>query len=146
MSVPRISYRFIADDLRRKIKDGTYTRMLPSTGKIGLQYGVARFTAERAVETLKGEGLVETAHGFGVFVAGTIDHRPLTERIVEMMRENQMCIGAPFPSEAALAEEFGVGRNKMRTALAHLEGQGLIGRPQGARGRIVLALPDKEDT
>lgn len=144
MAAPRDTYLIIADDLRKKIKDGTYTHKLPVTAKIGLEYGVVRSVAMRAVNLLREEGLLHVVHGGGIYVAGSIDTRPLKERITDLLRDGELSIGSLFPSEAELCERFGVSRTGLRPALARLEGQGLIGT-RGGRGRVVLALPDKED-
>ena len=66
-------YRQIADDLRRKIQDGTIPpgRRIPSMVEMEQEYEVARDTLRKATQVLKDEGLVETVNGMGIFV---IDH------------------------------------------------------------------------
>lgn len=63
-------YRQIADDLRRKIEDGTIPpgRRIPSMVEMEQEYGVARDTLRKATQVLKGEGLVETVTGMGIYV------------------------------------------------------------------------------
>jgi DNA-binding GntR family transcriptional regulator len=63
-------YRQIADDLRRKIEDGTIPpgRRIPSIVEMEQEYGVARDTLRKATKLLKEEGLVETVTGMGLFV------------------------------------------------------------------------------
>lgn len=145
MPARRGIYRTIAQDLRQKIQDGTYTYKLPSMGAIAQQYVVDRSVAVRAVKMLQAEHTVDIVWGSGVYVAGRSDPRPLTERIIEMMREEKMTVGSPFPTEHELADELGTSRTRLRPALAKLEGRGLIGT-RGSRRRIVLALPDKEES
>ncbi|MEU5580910.1 GntR family transcriptional regulator [Streptomyces huasconensis] len=66
-------YRQIADDLRRKIKDGAIPegRRIPSMVEMEQEYGVARDTLRKATQVLKDEGLVETVNGMGIFVVRT---------------------------------------------------------------------------
>jgi GntR family transcriptional regulator len=63
-------YRQIADDIRRKIEDGTIPpgRRIPSIVEMEQEYGVARDTLRKATRLLKEEGLVETVTGMGLFV------------------------------------------------------------------------------
>ena len=63
-------YRQIADDLRRKIEDGTIPpgRRIPSTVEMEQEYEVARDTLRKATKVLKDEGLVESVQGMGLYV------------------------------------------------------------------------------
>ncbi|MFK4801595.1 GntR family transcriptional regulator [Streptomyces sp. MPA0124] len=63
-------YRQIANDLRRKIEDGTIPpgRRIPSIVEMEQEYEVARDTLRKATQVLKDEGLVETVKGMGIFV------------------------------------------------------------------------------
>ncbi|WP_206326007.1 MULTISPECIES: GntR family transcriptional regulator [unclassified Streptomyces] len=63
-------YRQIADDIRRKIEDGTIPpgRRIPSIVEMEQEYDVARDTLRKATKLLKEEGLVETVTGMGLFV------------------------------------------------------------------------------
>ena len=63
-------YRQIADDLRRKIENGTILpgRRIPSIVEMEQEYQVARDTLRKATQVLKDEGLVETVVGMGIFV------------------------------------------------------------------------------
>jgi len=63
-------YRQIADDLRRKIEDGTIPpgRRIPSMVEMEQAYNVARDTLRKATQALKDEGLVETITGMGIYV------------------------------------------------------------------------------
>lgn len=142
--------RDIADELRHKIEDGTYTKRLPSRSELMAAYGVTTGTAMRATELLKEAGLVDIVHGAGVFVTGTYNDDPLADRIIELFRARKMRTGARVPTEKQLCQRLGVSRPKLRTALALLEGQGVIARQRigqsRVRTRILAALPpDKED-
>jgi GntR family transcriptional regulator len=68
-------YRQIADDIRRKIQDGTIPpgRRIPSIVEMEQEYGVARDTLRKATKVLKDEGLVETVTGMGIFVVDRAD-------------------------------------------------------------------------
>jgi DNA-binding FadR family transcriptional regulator len=60
--------------------------------------------------------------------------------MADLITEQGLSVGDPFPSEARLCEHFGVARTAVRGALAILEGQGLLETFQGKR-RLVRALP-----
>lgn len=63
--------RQIADDLARRIAAGEYRRgqRLPTYEQLAEEYGSARGTVARAIETLKAEGIVVGVQGSGTFVA-----------------------------------------------------------------------------
>jgi GntR family transcriptional regulator len=63
-------YRQIADILRRRITEGQYppdTR-IPTESELVEEFEVARSTARRAVEVLRGEGLIYTVPNRGSYV------------------------------------------------------------------------------
>lgn len=64
-------YVQIADDLRRKIASGEYApgQRLPSADDLTEVYEVAAGTALKALRLLRKEGLTETSHGRGTYVA-----------------------------------------------------------------------------
>jgi len=70
-------YRQLADLLRRQILSGEIGQRQPlPSGKALVQtYGVARGTADKAVQVLREEGLVRTVPGRGVYVIPA-DQRP----------------------------------------------------------------------
>ena len=51
-------YVQLAELLRAQIEDGTITRRLPSVKTLSQEHGVSHITAERALTTLKDEGLI----------------------------------------------------------------------------------------
>ena len=67
----RIRYHEIADDLRRTIESGDLEpgKVLPSEASLGTSHGASRVTIRKALEVLRGEGLVESRQGFGWMVA-----------------------------------------------------------------------------
>jgi GntR family transcriptional regulator len=72
-------YQAIADELRRRIIDGKLGagRLLPSESAISSEFGASRVTVRRALELLRGDGLVDSRQGLGWFVAGEQVRQPL---------------------------------------------------------------------
>jgi DNA-binding GntR family transcriptional regulator len=132
----------ISEALRQQISEGAITERLPSKAELMETYGVGASTIERALQTLKANGVVESVQGAAVFVAGTGDRRPLVEKFRELLRTDGLSVGDVFPTETELSERFGASRTAVRSAIAQLEGQGLIAR--AAKRRRVLALPVDE--
>lgn len=68
-------YRYIADDLRSKIKNGQLAPndKLPTEGDLSEQYDASRNTVREAIRRLTDEGLLESRPGQGTFVARLID-------------------------------------------------------------------------
>ncbi|MCZ0996054.1 winged helix-turn-helix domain-containing protein [Streptomyces noursei] len=62
---PDPPYRRIADEIARRIADGTLAPgdRVPSTRRIAREWGVALATATKALTTLRLEGLVEARPG-----------------------------------------------------------------------------------
>ena len=69
-TVPRLTYREIADDLTARIRSGEYPPggPLPSYSKLAELYSVSVSTAQRAVALLHDRGLITGEPGVGVFV------------------------------------------------------------------------------
>ena len=57
--------------LRAQIEDGAITTRLPSVKTLSQEHGVSHITAERALTTLRDEGLITAVIGKGYYVAGT---------------------------------------------------------------------------
>jgi DNA-binding GntR family transcriptional regulator len=130
----------VSDSLRQEIKEGRITERLPSQAKLVGTHRVSRSTIERALGVLKDEGLIESVQGAGWYVAGSGDRRPLVERVTDLLRADSVKVGDRFPTEKELCELFGASRTAVRSAIAQMEGQGLIGKG-ATRGREVRALP-----
>jgi DNA-binding GntR family transcriptional regulator len=137
---PRGTYLQVSESLRQKIKKGEITEELPSQAKLMGIYGVSRSTIERALSALKNEGVIESVQGAAWYVAGTGDRRPLVERVTDLLRADGVKVGDRFPTEKELCDRFGASRTAVRSAIAQMEGQGLIGKG-ATRGREVRALP-----
>jgi len=71
--VRTIRYREIAADLRRRVEADEFAsgRLLPSEALLSAQYNASRVTVRKALEELRGAGLVDSRQGFGWFVPGT---------------------------------------------------------------------------
>jgi len=137
---PRGTYLQVSESLRQKIKTGEIAEELPSQAALMSDFGVSRSTIERALSALKTEGVIESVQGAGWYVSGTGDRRPLVERVTELLRADGVKIGDRFPTEKELCGLFGASRTAVRSAIAQMEGQGLIGKGT-TRGREVRALP-----
>lgn len=135
----------VAALLRQKIDTGEITEALPSQAALMSEHNVSRSTIERALGALKADGVIESVQGAGWFVAGTGDRRPLVERVTDLLRGEGVKVGDRFPTEKELCERFGASRTAVRSAIAQMEGQGLIGKGAG-RGREVLSLPAGRET
>jgi DNA-binding GntR family transcriptional regulator len=66
----RAMYQQIADDLREAILSGRLAdgARVPSEERLGQEHGVSRTTVRKAIEVLKGEGLVDVRAPRGTFV------------------------------------------------------------------------------
>jgi len=69
---PRPPYAQIADAMREAIQTGDLApgQRLPSGRKLADEYGVAPMTIQKALTTLRAEGLVRAYRGRGTFVHG----------------------------------------------------------------------------
>ena len=84
----RVIYREIASSLRGGIESGQYAagELLPSEAEFCATYGASRVTVRRALEVLRGEGLVTSRQGFGWLVAGKPFTQPL-DTLVSIERQ-----------------------------------------------------------
>ena len=71
-------YLQLADELRRKIVDGTYAvgSELPSTAQLTATYDVSTTVVRGAMRELRGEGLIVGQPGKEVYVTGVPSDRP----------------------------------------------------------------------
>ncbi|MFE7229163.1 GntR family transcriptional regulator [Streptomyces sp. NPDC057596] len=137
---PRGTYLVIAEALRSEIEEGEGIDILPSEAGMMRSHGVGRNTIRRALKVLEADGLVESAPGIGWRVVRGKDRRPLAERMSDLIAEDSLSVGDPYPSEAKLCERFGTSRTAVRRVLAQMEGNGLLATVHG-KGRTVRALP-----
>lgn len=137
---PRGTYLVIAEALRSAIEEGKEVDTLPSEADMMHSHGVGRNTIRRALKVLEADGLVESAPGIGWRVVRGEDRRSLSERMADVITEDSLSVGDPYPSEAKLCERFSASRTAVRRVLAQMEGNGLLATIHG-KGRTVRALP-----
>ncbi|MFI9118152.1 GntR family transcriptional regulator [Streptomyces bikiniensis] len=137
---PRGTYQIIAASLRQQIEGGEISGALPSEAALVRSFGVARNTIRRALKALEAERLVESVPGTGWRVARDGASPPLLDLLTELIADDALEVGDPYPSETQLCERFQVSRTALRSALAQLEGRGLLDTVHG-KGRTVRALP-----
>jgi GntR family transcriptional regulator len=68
MGEPLWPYERVLTDLRRRIQSGELAGQLPTRLALAAEYAVSHMTVQRAIDTLKDEGLVQSRPGLGVFV------------------------------------------------------------------------------
>ncbi|MQY15007.1 hypothetical protein SRB5_51840 [Streptomyces sp. RB5] len=138
---PRGTFRSIAEELRGELTGEGAIERVPPESELSARFGVARGTVRKALAVLRDEGLIEPVHGLGWRRTAGADRRPLVERIEAVIRAD-MKPGDVFLSEAKLCERLGASRVAVRSAVAQLEGRGLLEARPG-KPRLVRALPDK---
>ncbi|WP_412076732.1 GntR family transcriptional regulator [Streptomyces xanthophaeus] len=136
---PRGTYIVISEALRTRIAEGSYSDALPSEAEIGREFGVARTTVRRALRTLAEAGEIVALPGVGWQVAGARQLAPYEQIVADLQKRIRAGIlpaGARLPSEAELAETYGVARGTVRRAVRELEAAGYVRAQQGV-GRFV---------
>lgn len=68
----------------------------------------------------------------------TVRYTELANNIVRMITDGEIPVGAKLPSEVAMAEQYGVSRTTVRSALNIVESLGLISRKR-RKGTVVVA-------
>jgi DNA-binding GntR family transcriptional regulator len=104
------AYLRVADDLRRKILDGTLPphARLPSQARIRSEYGVSDTVALEARKVLMAEGFVEGRSGSGTYVR----ERPRRKRVI---RSGYRPSGPPSPFRQEQADEGAKGSWESRS-------------------------------
>ncbi|MGW7362993.1 GntR family transcriptional regulator [Streptomyces sp. NPDC054841] len=73
-------YRWVqvAEELRKRITDGTYQprQPMPSENQLMGEFGIARGTARKVIAHLRDEGVVYTVPRLGTFVAERLSQEP----------------------------------------------------------------------
>jgi DNA-binding transcriptional regulator YhcF (GntR family) len=95
-SADRAQYRQIADSLRKAILSGALPdgARVPSEERLRQEHGVSRTTVRKAIEVLKGEGLVEVRAPRGTFVR---NQQPM--ETVPLRRGDRVRTRMPSPDE-----------------------------------------------
>jgi DNA-binding GntR family transcriptional regulator len=85
-------YERIAGGLRARIRNGEYApgSRLPSKNELKAIYGVSDGPVNEAVRVLRGEGLVETRQGSGIFVCDPLPEKALSEYEIVMGRFDEL--------------------------------------------------------
>ncbi|MGA5063155.1 GntR family transcriptional regulator [Streptomyces exfoliatus] len=137
---PRGTYLLIAEKLRQEIETGhPEGSALPSEAALMRHYNVSRNTIRRALKTLESKKLITSVPGTGWRVS-KVPVRLLVDRMTDLLAEDSLEVGDPYPSESKLCERFSASRTAVRRALAQMEGNGLLDTVHG-KGRTVRALP-----
>ncbi|WP_240805817.1 GntR family transcriptional regulator [Streptomyces sp. BPSDS2] len=112
------------------------------------QYGVSRGVALRVFGVLQQDGLAEPVPGgrWRVIRAGQTSPGPLTERLAAIITDEDLALGAPFPSATELSARFGVSRPTVSKALDKLESAGLLSEARQGKQRTVRALPKRTES
>ncbi len=100
---------------------------LPTEQELTAQLGVSRTVVREAIAALRAEGLVETRHGIGVFVAAE-QRRPFRidpdelQSLSEIVNVMELRTGVEVEAAGIAAERIDeLGRRRMRRALQSLE-------------------------
>ncbi len=147
-SSPRGTFLKIADVVRRQIEAADEMTELPSAAEVMRDHGVSRGVALRVFGVLQKEGIAEPVPGgrWRVIRLGeSIDRRPLAERLADVIADDELSVGAAFPSAATLSARFGVSRPTISKALDKLQVAGLLSEGKQGNQRTVLALPNQEE-
>ncbi|WP_308400196.1 GntR family transcriptional regulator [Streptomyces anulatus] len=112
-------------------------------------YNVSRGVALRVFGVLQKQGVAEPVPGgrWKVLRPGqSIDRRPLAQRLEDVITDDDLTIGAPFPSTTELSVRFGVSRPTVTKALVKLESAGLLSEAHQGKQRTVRALPKRTES
>jgi len=72
----------------------------------------------------------------------SIGYKDISATLLKEIQLGTWAVNDPFPSEMALVERFGVGRNTVREALRELQELGYLQRRRGARSVVVSTDPN----
>ncbi|WP_416520025.1 GntR family transcriptional regulator [Streptomyces achromogenes] len=146
---PRGTYLTIAKEIAAEARADPEMEELPSVHDVMARYGVSRGLVLRAFHHLEKEGVAVPVPGARWRVAWRgpqVEEKPLAARIADVITEDQLQVGAAFPSETKLAERLGVSRPTVRKALAELETAGILTAGGQGRQRSVKAIPEDSAT
>jgi DNA-binding GntR family transcriptional regulator len=121
---------------------------LPTAADLMKAHRVSRGVVLRAFGALQEEGVAEPVPGsrWRVVRAGEqSDRRPLEDRIADIIMDEDLPVGAAFPSASALAKRFGVSRPTVTKALDKLEAAGVLASGGQGKVRTVRAVPNREE-
>ncbi|WST57922.1 GntR family transcriptional regulator [Streptomyces rubiginosohelvolus] len=141
---PRGTYLKIADAVRAQIEANDEMTELPTAAELMRVHGVSRGVALRVLGVLQSQGVAEPVPGarWRVVRPGEdTDNRSLAERMAVVITDDDLHVGARFPSTTELSVRFGVSRPTVSKALDKLESAGLLSEARQGKQRTVRALP-----
>ncbi|MBK3583143.1 GntR family transcriptional regulator [Streptomyces sp. MBT57] len=122
---------------------------LPAAADLMHEHGVSRGVALRVFAVLQKDGLAEPVPGGRWRVVRPeqdVDRRPLAQRLVDVITDDGLSVGAAFPSTTILSSRFGVSRPTVSKALHKLESAGLLSEARQGKQRTVRALPKRTES
>ncbi|GAA3010911.1 GntR family transcriptional regulator [Streptomyces fulvorobeus] len=146
---PRGTFLKIADAVRGQIDADMSMSELPSAADLMRDHGVSRGVALRVFGVLQRAGVAEPVPGgrWRVVRSGeAVDRRPLADRVAAIITDDDLPLGAPFPSATELSKRFGVSRPTVSKALDKLEAAGLLSEARQGKQRTVRALPKRTES
>ncbi len=111
-----LRYLRIADDLRQQVGAGELAagRLLPSESELSAGYDASRVTVRKALEVLRGEGLVDSRQGYGWFVVGD----PVRQSLAQLGTiEEQLASSGAVAERRVLDFGFVAARGRPRVVL-----------------------------
>ncbi|MFD4593339.1 GntR family transcriptional regulator [Streptomyces rubiginosohelvolus] len=145
---PRGTFLKIAEVVRARIDADPNMTELPTAADLVGEFGVSRGVALRVFDVLQEQGVAERVSGSRLRVVRrgeSVDRRPLAERLADVITNDQLPVGEPFPSATKLCARFGVSRPTLAKALHKLEAAGLLSESKQGKPRTVLSLPKREE-
>ncbi|MEI5035731.1 GntR family transcriptional regulator [Streptomyces sp. S1A(2023)] len=146
---PRGTFLKIAEVVRARIDTDPKMTELPTAADLMGEFGVSRGVALRVFDVLQEQGAAERVAGSRLRVVRrgeAVDRRPLAERLTDVIMDDQLPVGATFPSSTKLCARFGVSRPTLAKALHKLEAAGLLSESKQGKPRTVLSLPKREES
>ncbi|MDX3490613.1 GntR family transcriptional regulator [Streptomyces sp. ID05-18] len=146
---PRGTFLKIAEVVRARIDADPKMTELPTAADLMGEFGVSRGVALRVFDALQEQGVAERVAGSRLRVVRrgeAVDRRTLTERLADVITNDQLLVGEPFPSSTKLCARFGVSRPTLAKALHKLEAAGLLSEGKQGKPRTVLSLPKREES
>ncbi|MFD9236420.1 GntR family transcriptional regulator [[Kitasatospora] papulosa] len=145
---PRGTYLRIANALKVQINADDEMSTLPSAAELMDFYGVSRGVVLRVFASLQRDGVAEPVPGGRWRVIRPwqhVDRRPLADRLTDVIGDDNLAVGAPFPSATELSARFGASRPTVSKALDKLEAAGLLSEARQGKQRTVQALPKRTE-
>ncbi|MFE2450660.1 MULTISPECIES: GntR family transcriptional regulator [Streptomyces] len=146
---PRGTFLEIAGVVRAQMDANQELSELPSVAELMSIHRVSRGVVLRAFAVLRQDGVAEPVPGGRWRVLRPeqdTDRRPLAERLADVITDDDLAVGATFPSTTELSTRFGVSRPTVTKALDKLEAAGLLSEARQGKQRTVRALPKRTES